>query len=261
MKNESEQVQRWDDIIFEKRNKDYGAYAIRKSYDDNVLTGWVISLGVIAIIFLSSFLSINNEKPKDPEPKGGFTIIPPPDLKPVITPKSQPPPPAPRNTPANVPPAVVKHDVPDEPVAPVEPPTSGGVEGGTGQPQVGTPGGDDTGEPTIVEPPPAPEFYLSPEVAPAYEGGYEAMMQFLQRKLHYPSKARSKQIEGLVYVSFIISPSGAVTKVEVLKGIGHGCDEEAARVIAMMNKWKPGLMNKMAVPVKMVLPIKFKLSE
>jgi protein TonB len=259
MKTESEQVQRWDDIIFEKRNKEYGAYAIRKSYDDRVLTGWTISLGVIALIFLSSFFPGEEIIPAPPEVTFITGLMPAPKFK-VDPPKTQAPE-APKQFNKDLPPVVTVKEIPDppEPLKPVEPVDHGGTGSTTGTINNGSvqSAGVDLGEPIDV--PVSPPYLLAPEVMPAYEGGMEAMMKFLQKKLRYPSSAQHRKIEGTVYVSFIISSTGEVTNIEIVKGFYKDCDKEAARVISLMNKWKPGFQNKMPVAVKMVLPIKFKL--
>jgi len=258
MKTHTEQVQRWEDIIFENRNKEYGAYAIRKNYDDRILTGWTISLGVVALIFLSSFLS--GEDPAITTVAGPTCFFPMP--KPNVIPdrKITPTAPAPKQLNKNLPPVVTPKDIPDpvDPVKPADPITSGGT-GDTGTPNNGEvqSGGNDINVPVDITP--TLPYVLAPEVMPAYEGGMEAMMKFLQKKLRYPTSAQKLKEQGTVYVSFIISSAGEVTNVEIVKGFYRDCDKEAVRVISLMSKWKPGLQNKMPVAVKMVLPIKFKL--
>jgi len=67
------------------------------------------------------------------------------------------------------------------------------------------------------------------------------------------------RIEGRVFVQFVVDKDGSITNVEVLKGIGGGCDEEAVRVVKNAPKWNPGKQRGRPVRVKMVLPITFKL--
>jgi protein TonB len=98
-----------------------------------------------------------------------------------------------------------------------------------------------------------------PEVMPDYEGGIKAMMKFIQRNMRYPNRARQVGIEGRVFVKFVVNYEGKVVNVEIVKGISEECDKEAARVIAMMPNWRPGMQNKMPVSVRMILPINFKL--
>jgi protein TonB len=256
----TENVQRWDDIIFDKRNKDYGAYAIRKDYKTRVLKAEAISIGLGALIFIVPIL-MPNDIPLPTIPKPDPTIV----LKifdgtiePKITPPTPPQPPR-RMDASVIPTKVTSRDVPDVPPAPPSKDVTytNRQENGTVDP------GKDAIErgpgSNVIDVPAPPPYMVAPEVMPAYEGGMEGMMKFLQKKLRYPSTARRQKVEGIVYVSFIINPQGEVTNVEVVKGFFRDCDTEAVRVISLMNKWTPGLQNKVPVAVKMVLPIKFKL--
>jgi protein TonB len=82
---------------------------------------------------------------------------------------------------------------------------------------------------------------------------------YLGRNLRYPEAAREINIEGKVMVRFVVNEDGSISDVEVLRGIGGGCDEEAKRVVAGMPKWKPGKQEGKAVKVYFMLPISFKL--
>jgi protein TonB len=67
-------------------------------------------------------------------------------------------------------------------------------------------------------------------------------------------------IEGTVFVQFIVRKDGTIENARVVKGIGHGCDEEALRVVKSMNiahTWTPGMHNGRAIPVTFTLPVKF----
>lgn len=103
-------------------------------------------------------------------------------------------------------------------------------------------------------------LYESADVMPEYPGGMAALGAFLSENIEYPLDARETGIQGKVYVGFIVEADGEVTNVNVLKGIGGGCDEEAARVVKMMPKWKPGTIDGKKVRVKYTLPISFKLN-
>ncbi len=154
---------------------------------------------------------------------------------------------------------MVTHDVLDlPPVKPIDATLAVGETGtGTGTPIEGTELGKTEGIiPAIVEPPTFTDFA---EVMPVYEGGLSAMIKFLRKNLHYPSSARMTGIEGSVYIRFVIDGQGAVTDVEVIKGINGALDKEAIRVVAIMPRWKPGRQHNLPVNVRMVLPIKFKL--
>ena len=99
-----------------------------------------------------------------------------------------------------------------------------------------------------------PAYYLSAEVMPEPIGGYDA----LQKRLFYPATAKQNKIEGIVKVLTFIDKYGDVTKAEVIKGIGYGCDE-SARITVFYSRFKPGLIKGKPVNVQMVIPVKFQL--
>ena len=85
------------------------------------------------------------------------------------------------------------------------------------------------------------------------------MMEFVAKNVVYPKEAQDKGISGRVFVSFIVEKDGSVSNVELKRGIGGGCDEEAVRVISAMPKWKPGKMKGEPVRVSYMMPVFFKL--
>ncbi|NVN95051.1 MAG: energy transducer TonB [Bacteroidetes bacterium] len=97
------------------------------------------------------------------------------------------------------------------------------------------------------------------EQQPDFPGGEAEMKKFLLQNMKYPTMARESGIEGTVFVTFVVSKSGKISSIKILRGIGGGCDEEAIRVIKMMPEWKPGKQNGQAVPVQFNMPIKFSL--
>ena len=76
----------------------------------------------------------------------------------------------------------------------------------------------------------------------------------------YPKEAREKGIQGRVFITFIVEKDGSLTNFKVVRGIGHGCDEEAIRVAKMMPNWEPGKQRGKEVRVQFNLPIKFVLN-
>jgi len=97
------------------------------------------------------------------------------------------------------------------------------------------------------------------EVMPEFPGGQEGLDEFLGNNLEYPQLAKEQGIQGKVWISFIVYKTGKVGNVKVEKGIGGGCDEEAARVIKKMPNWKPGKQDGKPVNVKFRFPINFTL--
>ncbi len=87
------------------------------------------------------------------------------------------------------------------------------------------------------------------------------MMDFLQTNLRYPEAAKDAGIQGTVFVSFVVEPDGSISNIQVLRGIGGGCDEEAVRVVGMMPKWEPGYQRGEAVRVQFNMPVRFVLNQ
>ena len=85
------------------------------------------------------------------------------------------------------------------------------------------------------------------------------MASYLSKNLQYPDEARKNNIQGRVIIRFIVATNGSIDSVTILKGIGGGCDEEAARVISHMPKWRPGKKDGKKVEVYFTQPINFKL--
>ncbi len=103
--------------------------------------------------------------------------------------------------------------------------------------------------------------YQIVEQMPQYTGGEQAMMKYVAENIKYPQAAKDKNISGRVFVGFVIEKDGSVSNVKVVRGIGGGCDEEAARVIKEMPKWKPGMQKGKPVRVNYMMPIFFKLDD
>jgi protein TonB len=97
------------------------------------------------------------------------------------------------------------------------------------------------------------------EVAPVPQGGYEEFYKLLKKELRYPRRAVEAGVGGRVFVEFVVDREGMVTSPRVVKGIGHGCDEEAVRVISKV-RWRAGKQGGRPVKVRMILPIHFALN-
>jgi periplasmic protein TonB len=95
---------------------------------------------------------------------------------------------------------------------------------------------------------------------PTFPGGQNAMLAFLGNSIKYPHTAADNGIQGTVIMEFIVSKTGELTDIKVLRSIGGGCDEEAVRVVKLMPKWKPGRHEGKPVNVRYTLPVRFKLS-
>jgi len=99
-------------------------------------------------------------------------------------------------------------------------------------------------------------------VQPQFPGGNEQLIKFLRTNLKYPALAQEQGIHGEVYVSFIVRETGRISDIKIQRALFPACDEEVIQLIKMMPKWRPGLTNnKMAVPVKIQIPIAFRLTK
>lgn len=103
------------------------------------------------------------------------------------------------------------------------------------------------------------EIFTVVEESPSFPGGDIARIKFLQQNIEYPTMARESGIQGTVYVTFVVEPDGKVSNVQILRGIGGGCDEEAIRVIKAMPRWNAGKQRGKPVRVQFNMPIKFTL--
>ncbi|MCL2327669.1 MAG: energy transducer TonB [Bacteroidetes bacterium] len=125
----------------------------------------------------------------------------------------------------------------------------------------------DTGKVFVPEPPPPPPI-VEPEVVERYPdikaeppGGMPALMKFLGERLRYPQDALDDNVSGTVIVEFVVKADGTIGNVQVIKKVHPSLDQEAVRVVKLMEKWKPGSSNKVAVSSYFQLPVQFKKVE
>lgn len=97
------------------------------------------------------------------------------------------------------------------------------------------------------------------EQMPSYPGGNGALMQYLSKNIKYPVVAEENGIQGRVICTFVVERDGSVTDVRVAKSVDPSLDKEAVRVVSSMPKWIPGKQNGSAVRVKYTLPVTFRL--
>ncbi|SOD93464.1 energy transducer TonB [Spirosoma fluviale] len=100
--------------------------------------------------------------------------------------------------------------------------------------------------------------YTVVERQPQFPGGMDALKDYLQKNISYPKEAQKAGIKGRVLVSFVIEPDGQLTTIQLWKGLGYGCDEEAMRLVeAMPCCWQAGSQSGRLLRVKYTLPILF----
>ncbi|WP_160143821.1 energy transducer TonB [Chryseolinea soli] len=259
MRNENAEVPSMDDLVFENRNKEYGAYVIRKAYYDNVHKALFYVMIFFAGVMLLTIFYPGEPLIKVPEVAKKiitFTI-------PTIEAPRPAAPSAPiRRAATRTTPRVTTSVIPDEIVPPVTDDGSGAPDGAVDgvAPTEGT--GPANADPVVATPAvvaPAGPIDIA-EVMPQYQGGLQAMARYMQRNLRYPGIARRMEIEGAVFVSFVVNTDGRVIDAKVIKGISKECDEEAVRVVSNMPAWVAGRQGGVPVMVRMVLPIRFQLN-
>lgn len=257
-----------NDIVFEGRNREYGAFVLRKVYNKHVVRGLIIAIALfmffLSIPVISKMLFPEEEieeveqivdvnKLAEPPPIDKTTPPPPP-------PPTEPPPPPVQKTIKFTPP-VVKRDeeVQKDEMPPVEELKEAAISTKT---QEGTTTKDDlsglegNGN-AVVDEVVEDKIFTFVEQQPEFPGGTEAMLKYLANNIQYPSAAQRNGLEGLVVLSFIVDQSGGISDIQVLKKLGGGTDEEAMRVVKSMPKWKPGKQNGREVKVKYTLPVRF----
>lgn len=263
--------QEWIDVVFAGRNKAYGAYELRK--ENSRRTGWALLVGIsFFVLVIAAPTIINAIKgiiPKAPEKvKITDVVLTPP---PPVDQTKKPPPPAPEPPKPKVdqvkfPPPVVK---PDEQVPDEEPPTveqlevaDPGQKDQKGDPnaeiRIDEPVGDADVKQVIEEDP--NQIFTAVENQPDFPGGMQAFYKYLGNNIRYPAVARENNVQGRVFVTFVVEKDGSLTDIKVMRGIGSGCDEEAVRVLKKSPKWKAGIQNGRPVRVQYSVPIAFNLA-
>ena len=274
MQNHTEVPETLEDIIFRNRNKSYGAYSLRTDYQQVINRALLIGIGLFCLAILTPMIwaKVDDDKkiiceltpidPNIPEPPKE-TVVPPIEKPPV-----QPEPQMPVAVQRFLPPEIVPNEQETELLKDQDELSKSDI-------QIGSEDKEGSNEPVPTDDPdagkgsqPAPpveikvednQLYISVEQMPEYAGGLTALSKFLQKNLRYPNPASNAGVSGKVYVQFVVGQDGAISKVDVLKGLGFGCDEEAERVIKLMPHWSAGKQSGRAVAVKFTLPINFQL--
>ncbi|PWJ44170.1 energy transducer TonB [Sediminitomix flava] len=103
-------------------------------------------------------------------------------------------------------------------------------------------------------------FVLIAEKSAVPEMGMTNYLKWVAKNIDYPSQARRMGVEGKVYVQFIVEKDGSVSQIQIARGIGGGCDEEAIRVIKKAPKWTPASQRGRSVRQRLIIPINFKMN-
>lgn len=256
-----------DDLLFRGKNKNYGAFFLRKMYPQHIkksliiFLALIITLALIFVIYDKLKDKIDFSGTKTSKKVTALTAPPPIDKKNPPPPPPPPPPPV-KSTIQFVPPKIVEVAAPEEEIKTVEEivDSKAAISSAT---VVGQDIPDDIGleEGKGVEAPKSQEPFTFVEQMPEFPGGEDALMAYLSRNIKYPAYAQENEIEGTVMINFVVGPDGSISGAKVTKGIKGGCDEEAMRVVKGMPKWKPGKQGGQAVPVYFDVPVVFTLGD
>lgn len=113
-------------------------------------------------------------------------------------------------------------------------------------------------EPEVVKPK-EEEIFVAVEQMAEFPGGQAALMKWLSNNIRYPEAAAQNDIQGRVVVKFVVEKDGSIGKAEIVRGVDKDLDREALRVVKKMPKWQPGKNNGVAVRSYFNLPVTFKL--
>ena len=261
--------QEWCDLIFEGRNKDYGAYKMRARAARR-LNFSVVLVIVIAAVGFSIPRLITMVTPEKKEVMTEVTTLSQleePEVKQEEVQKVQPvapPPPALKSSIKFTAPVIKKdEEVADEDqMKSQEELTESKVTISIADVQ----GTDEEGgvlvedlKQVVTEAPVEEEVFDMVEQAPQFPGGPAELMAWLGKNIRYPVIAQENGIQGRVICQFVVGSDGSVRDIKVMRGVDPSLDKEAVRVIQSMPKWIPGRQNGKAVSVRYTLPVTFKL--
>lgn len=248
------------EIVFEKRNKEYGAYVLRRKYSRTLILAMIIgvvafSTGVITPYLNAKAMEGRHEREERVVEIQMENLDQPTEA--VAPPPPPPPPPAEEAVQQSryVPPVVVDTIKPEEATqlmtaddARVEIVDDEVTE------EIATIEMEE-----IQEEEPEPEPFVVVEEMPMFPGGETALLQYISENTIYPEVAKENNIQGRVIVRFCVNSTGGVSQISVLKGVDPELDEEAIRVVSTLPKFKPGKQGGKPVPVWYMVPITFTL--
>jgi periplasmic protein TonB len=250
---ETEKNYSWDDIVFEYKNKDYGAFFLRKTYNKSLFTASVIGAIILILIVVPVYIVYNKYKNPDVFIVDNSITV---DLMNIKHQKKESPPPS------QLPPineyqqkAITTTQVVDNVTNKAITPAFTQVYDSTLNNQVKDVAFSDTGKVNSD----GSFDYFTIEEKPEFPGGEAALLRYISSHVKYPEIAMKNEITGKVFILFIINQEGKVTDVELLKGADPSLDEEALRVVSGMPIWKPGKQRGKPVRVSYKIPINFKL--
>lgn len=246
----------FDDIVFENRNQEYGAYQIRKKYNRVVLISTLIGIFVLSLIVIIPYIRASNQAKQKARDATEVIAEMANDLQQEVAPPPPPPPPPPAEQQA-----VVKY------VAPVV------VDSVKVEDQTKLMISDEQVQTTVnkevvevveqkqeeVQEKEEQQVFVVVEEMPEFPGGELALRTFIGKAIVYPTVAQENGIQGKVFVTFVVNKDGSVSNAKIARGVDASLDAEALRVVSTLPKWKPGKQRGVPVRVSYTVPISFKL--
>jgi len=263
---------KWLDLMFEKRNRQYGAYELRDdSSNRHIKAMVVVTIVCLAVIYLPNIiknvlptakqveqvtavnmsdLNMDQEIPEENQMQA--EIVPPPPLLKATQQFTE---------------AVIAKDeevreedlmLAQQDLSELDTEISTQTIEGTKE---GTVNIADVAEQKVIVEKPEEQIYQHVEQMPEFPGGPAALMKWLNENIEYPVIAAENGVQGTVTVRFVVKPDGSVGDAQIVKGLDPSCDKEALRALKKMPRWVPGRQNGTAVSVYYNLPVRFRLQD
>ena len=251
---------KWIDIVFEGRNKSYGAYELRKKNTSTNVRAFIIGAVIFSIAIAAPVIidMLPDSSDDDQALNDKITSIklPPKEEKPKENLPPPPPPPPKQDVVKFVKPVVAKtNEVTEEPPKVEElKETKIGKENIDGDPNAGLslePPGDGPKGPAVVEEDEGLYNSAGVEVKPEFPGGMAKFYKFIENNYNVPSESPG----GKVFIQFVVEKDGSLTDIKILRDIGYGTGKEAERVLRKSPRWTPAEQNGKKVRCSYQLPI------
>jgi protein TonB len=261
------------DLLFEDRNKDYGAYALRKTYNKRLVRALIITASVALLAFLGSVLasSINSNKGKVKISEVNLQDIKVEEEKKIELPPPPPKPPEPPKVEMKqfTPPVIKKDEEVQKPPPEQEELKEAKIDvvnqEGIKDQNIATPTVIDEGKKVIEEKKEDDEnkIFEKVEIEASFPGGDGAWRRYLEKNLQNFNPADNGAPAGnyTVYVQFIVDKEGNISDVRALTNHGYGMEDEAIKVIKKGPKWTPAIQNGRNVKAYRKQPITFQVQE
>lgn len=250
----------FDDIVFENRNREYGAYSLRKKYNKHLLIGMIIGIIVTGTAIVGPYINAkameNQKKRVERQVEIQMENL---DQPENLVEPPPPPPPPPEETVQQVKyvaPVVVDSIKPDEANRLM---TADEAKVEVQNEDVQAVEVVETIQEEVKEEEAPTEVFVIVEEMPSFPGGDKALMEFIYSNIQYPEIAKENNIQGRVILRFCVTYKGAVDQVTVIKGVDPALDNEAIRVIKLLPPWKPGKQGGKPVNVWYSVPVTFQL--